>query len=90
MALVIRGHLYVENALIEKIEDALKDPTAFDSAELHFPAKVSLAVALGTVDRADVGAFTALNRLRVIARLGLTNPRGGFSTVNARKRFVST
>jgi hypothetical protein len=65
LALVIRGHLYVENALIKKIEDALTDPTAFDSARLHFPSKVSLAVALGTVDRADVVALTALNGLRV-------------------------
>lgn len=64
LALVMRAHLYVENALIKKIEDALTDPTAFDSAGLRFPAKVSLAVALGKVDAADVGAFTALNRLR--------------------------
>jgi hypothetical protein len=47
LALVIRGHLYFENALSKKIEDALADPTSFDSAKLQFPTKVRLAVALG-------------------------------------------
>jgi hypothetical protein len=64
LALVIRGHLYVESALIKKIEDVLVNKQEFDSARLQFGAKVKLAVALGKVDRTDVGAFTALNRLR--------------------------
>jgi len=56
------------NAKVETpnpIAETPTDPTAFDSARLHFPTKVNLAVALGTVDRADVRAFTALNGLRL-------------------------
>jgi hypothetical protein len=64
LALVIRGHLYVENALIKKIESCLSHPAEFDSARLEFPGKVQLAVALGKVDAADKGALTFLNGLR--------------------------
>jgi hypothetical protein len=64
LALVIRGHLYVEAALIKKIESALVNKKAFDIAGLRFPTKVQLAVALGRVDGADVGGFIELNRLR--------------------------
>lgn len=64
LALVIRGHLYVESALIKQIESVLVNKQEFDSARLQFLTKVRLAVALGKVDRADVGAFAALNRLR--------------------------
>jgi hypothetical protein len=65
LALVVRGHLYVEAALIKQIESALVNRQVFAGAGLHFPAKVSLAVALGKVDLADAGGFTALNALRV-------------------------
>lgn len=65
LALVIRGHLYVEAALIQQIEAVLVNKKEFDSARLQFDTKVRLAVALGKVEAADVGAFTALNRLRV-------------------------
>jgi hypothetical protein len=64
LALVIRGHLYVEAALIKQIESALVNKNAFDTAALRFPTKVKLALALGKVDSADVGGFTALNDLR--------------------------
>jgi len=65
LALVIRGHLYVEAALIKQIESALVNKNAVDIAALRFPMKIKLAVALGKVDSADVGGFTALNALRV-------------------------
>jgi hypothetical protein len=64
LALVTRGHLYVEAALIKQIEAVIVDKKAFDSARLPFLTKVKLAVALGKVDRADVGGFKAMNELR--------------------------
>jgi len=65
LALVMRGHLYIEATLIRQIESALVNKKAFATAQFPFPAKVSLAVALGKVDIADAGGFTALNTLRV-------------------------
>jgi len=47
LALVIRGHLYVEAALIKQIESALVNKNAVDIAALRFPMKIKLAVALG-------------------------------------------
>jgi hypothetical protein len=65
LALVIRGHLYVEAALNKQVESALVNKKAIDDiAELPFPTKVKLAVALGKVDSADARGFTALNALR--------------------------
>jgi hypothetical protein len=65
LALVMRGHRYVEAALIKQIESALVNRQAFAVARLNFTTKISLAVALGKIDPADVGGFTALNALRV-------------------------
>jgi hypothetical protein len=62
---VIRGHLYVESALIQQIESAIPNKDGFDTPGLLFILKVNLAVALARVDPADAGALKALNRLRV-------------------------
>jgi hypothetical protein len=64
LALVTRGHLYVEAVLIKQIETAIVDKKAFDSARLTFPTIVKLAVALGKVAKADAGGLGALNDLR--------------------------
>jgi hypothetical protein len=64
LALVIRGHLYVEAVLIKQIESAPATNKAFDKAKLNFPTKVKRAVALGKVDSGDVAGFTELNHLR--------------------------
>lgn len=64
LALVIRGHLYVEAALVQQIETALVNKEGFDAERLPFPVKVKIAVALGKVAPADVGALSVLNRLR--------------------------
>lgn len=65
LAIVLRAHLYVEAALIRKIEDAFVNTEKFDVARLRFPEKVGLAVALGKIDAADIGGLKALNSLRV-------------------------
>jgi hypothetical protein len=64
LALVIRAHLYVEATLIRHIETVVVDREGFDSATLPFPTKIKLAVAIGRVDSADVGALKVLNSLR--------------------------
>lgn len=64
LALVLRGHLYVEATLIKQIESALVNKEALADARFSFPAKVKLAVALGKVDPPDDRGFTALNALR--------------------------
>jgi hypothetical protein len=64
LALVLRGHLYVEASLIKRVESALVDKKALEVARFNFPKKVSLAMALGKVDPADARGFTALNELR--------------------------
>jgi hypothetical protein len=64
LALVLRGHLYVEAALIKQIESGLVDKKALKVARLNFPNKVNLAVALGKVDPPDDRGFIALNDLR--------------------------
>jgi hypothetical protein len=64
LALIIRAHLYVEAILIRKIEAALVKRERFDCANLTFPNKVKLAVAIGRIDDADRAALIALNGLR--------------------------
>ncbi len=64
LALVLRGHLYVEAALIKQIETVIVDKKAFADARLPFHAKVKLAVALGKVSDDDARGFKALNDLR--------------------------
>jgi hypothetical protein len=65
LALVLRGHLYVEAALNKQIESALVNKEALADVRFDFPVKVKLAVALGKVDPSDDRGFTALNALRV-------------------------
>ncbi len=60
LALVIRGHLYVEAALVQRIEAAIANKEGFNTATLPFPLKVKFAVALGRLDPADVGALLIL------------------------------
>jgi hypothetical protein len=65
LALVTRGHLYVENAMIRRIEAVAVDKSAIkDWTQLGFSTKVQLAAALGAVDAADVAGLNALNTLR--------------------------
>jgi hypothetical protein len=64
LALVIRAHLYVEAILIRHIETVVVNREQFDSARLPFRTKIELAVAIGRVDPADVGALNVLNSLR--------------------------
>jgi hypothetical protein len=64
LVLVIKGHLYVEAALIQLIEAALVNKQKFDPARLPFRMRVKLAVALGKIDPADACSLIALNSLR--------------------------
>jgi hypothetical protein len=61
---LIRGHLYIEAALIKLVEHALNVPGAFNVARLDFPRKVELAIALGVLEEFQKPALLQLNRLR--------------------------
>lgn len=64
LALVLRAHLYIEGALIKRIEEALTRPDAIDVARMQFPTKLSLAIALGKLESTEKTAFLQLNRIR--------------------------
>jgi hypothetical protein len=64
LEIVLRGHLWVESALIGLIEEVLPHPEAIDLARFSFPQKLGLAVGLGLV-RPEYGpAYLKLNGLR--------------------------
>jgi len=50
--------------LIRYLETVVVNREQFDSAGLPFRTKIKLAVAIGRVDPADVGALNVLNSLR--------------------------
>jgi hypothetical protein len=64
LQIVVRGHLYVEAMLNKLICLRFPFPKAIDLADMHYPIKVDLAVALGMLSKDDAGSFRALNKLR--------------------------
>jgi hypothetical protein len=64
LQIIVRGHLYVEASLNRLISLRFLFPKAFDLANMHYPAKVDLALALGVLHKDDAGSLRALNTLR--------------------------
>lgn len=64
LEIILRGHLWIESALIEVIRDALKVPDALKMDRLSFPQKIDLAVALGVFDSKQAPAYMKINQLR--------------------------
>jgi hypothetical protein len=64
MAIVIRGHLYIEAALIHLLEAAMVDTSAIKTARLTFSTKLKWAVALGKLDTSDAGGLAAFDGMR--------------------------
>jgi hypothetical protein len=64
LSLVIRGHIYIESALIKLMEQGVPRPEAIDFARLNFPTKINLAVALGLLSEEEKPGYLALNKLR--------------------------
>ena len=61
---LLRGHVYVEAALIQLIESKLANPQALKVAGLNFPLKVRLATALGLLSGDVAMLCKRLNDLR--------------------------
>ncbi|WP_092800272.1 hypothetical protein [Rhodococcus globerulus] len=60
----IRGHLWIESALIALIETTLLFPKHVDLARFSFVQKLELATAHGFVRPEDLPAYKRLNRIR--------------------------
>jgi hypothetical protein len=64
LAVIIRGHLYVEYVLTQLIEEFLAEPRAIEVERLSFKTKVELAIAVGVPIEELRTPLTELNRLR--------------------------
>ena len=64
LAVIIRGHLYVESVLTQLIEEFLAEPSAIEVERLSFKTKVELALAVGAPIEELRTPLTELNRLR--------------------------
>jgi hypothetical protein len=61
---IVRGHLYVQAALIQYVEAGLQRPSALNLVRMDFVYLVDLAVALGLMEPEDAGGYKRLNYLR--------------------------
>lgn len=61
---LLRGHLWLENALIELIEAEVANPVPLKLDRMTFANKANLAEALGLLGSTDAGTLRALNKIR--------------------------
>lgn len=61
---IVRGHLYVQAALLGFVEAALVRPDAINLANIRFPLLVQLSVAVGIIEPEDAAGFLKLNDFR--------------------------
>lgn len=64
LAQVIRGHLWVESALIALLEAVLPFPEHVDLARFSFAQKLALATAHGFISPEDLPTYQRLNKIR--------------------------
>lgn len=64
LQIILKGHLYIENRLIELIKVKLVNPHAINLNDLNFPTKINLARALGLLDNKKSKLLRNLNRIR--------------------------
>lgn len=64
LQIIVRGHLYVESAMISLIESNLPNPTGIDFTKFNFHQKLEIAVALGLVKSDECHSLLQLNSLR--------------------------
>lgn len=64
LQIILKGHLYIENRLIELIKVKLVNPNAINLNDLNFPTKINLARALGLLDNKKSKLLRNLNRIR--------------------------
>jgi len=61
---IIRGHLWVQSAIIQYVETELANPNDIDLARMDFSVLVDLAIALGLIVKEDSSGYKKLNGLR--------------------------
>ncbi len=64
LQIILKGHLYIENRLIELIKVKLVNPNAIKLNDLNFPTKINLANALGLIDNKKSKLLRNLNSFR--------------------------
>lgn len=64
LQIILKGHLYIENRLIELIKVKLVNPNAIKLNDLNFPTKINLANALGLIDNKKSKLLRNLNSIR--------------------------
>lgn len=61
---LLRGHLWLENAVIDLIEADVANPAALNMDRMTFANKVNLAEALGLLSPGDAATLRTLNKIR--------------------------
>ncbi len=64
LALVIRGHIYLEHVLIQTVTEEMVRPDEVEMRRLSFPAKLDLGVAMGLIDPNWRPALNRVNEMR--------------------------
>ena len=64
LALVIRGHIYLEHVLIQTVMEEMARPADMEMRRLSFPAKADMGVAMGLIDPEWRPALNRVNEMR--------------------------
>lgn len=64
LAIMLRGHLYIENQLENLLSQALVHPEMILDKRMRFVDKTRLAVAMGLISKKEMYAILRLNELR--------------------------
>jgi hypothetical protein len=64
LALVIRGHIYLEHVLIQTVSEEMAKPNEIEMRRLSFPAKLDLGIAMGLIDSEWRPAVNRVNEMR--------------------------
>jgi len=87
LAIVLKGHLFIEHLLALAISKALPQQEESNFVfELRFPVKVDLAAALSLIPPQDCRAYKGLNTIR---NRFAHDPRAYFSNEDAKMLFGS-
>jgi hypothetical protein len=64
LALVIRGHIYLEHVLIQTLSEEMARPDEMEMRRLSFPSKLDLGIAMGLIDGTWRPAVNRINEMR--------------------------
>jgi|SRR5699024_2159771 len=64
LQIVVRGHLFLENELINLLESTFPQKDCLDPSDLRFPVKIKLVGALGLLPKDSISIYLMFNSLR--------------------------